>query len=164
MTFVDTTDNLVKLAVAHLATLGYADVSVCDNDDINGKFVGPPPAEPNRHWYLGIAGTDCEYVDEPGIDLILIRPKNKDMDDQIDLRDFEHLERLLSEEGYLEPPQMYAVQRDGLEGGTDVIVARSHAAAYEAATKRWPNERAHVMRICTGAAEVARLASLCTKP
>ena len=105
MTFVDTTNNLVKLAVAHLIALGYTNVDVEDNDDIGGKYVEPRPTDPGRRWCLSLAGTDCKYVDESGIDAIFIRPKAAGGDEAITLRDFDHLDLLLVKEGYLRPIQ-----------------------------------------------------------
>src|SRR5689334_5907675 len=102
MAFSDTTDNLVKLAVDHLTALGFTDVRVDDSDeDFTDKHVTPQLTSSDRHWYLNIAGTDYEYVEEPGIDVVFVRPEG---DDQITLDDFEQLDRLLATEGYLAPP------------------------------------------------------------
>lgn len=105
MIFDDTTENLVKLAVDHLTKLGFINITVDDNEDTDAKDVGPPPADPHRHWYLVMSGTDSKYVDNPGIDVIFIRPPSEGLDDAITLKDFDHLDLLLVKEGYLGPTQ-----------------------------------------------------------
>lgn len=141
-----TTAELAVIATAMIAALGIdpASVTQCRNDDIDGLFVQPPMRSDDEHWYLGVAGTDCEYVDEPGIDVSVIRTSAAETDLQQEIRSLRGLVKLLVQEGHLPAAtrlRRYAVTRYSGQcvfEGTAVVEAVSRKAARAAGCVLWP--------------------------
>jgi hypothetical protein len=144
------TARLVVLARAMIASLGVDPglITECPNDDIDGVFVhpgrGPVPKEDDC-WYLSVAGTDCPYVDEPGIDVVVIRPDRKLGDRQDPLRGVDDLLAALVADRHL--PQgtvlnTYVVRRyrrPGAMCGMALVRAVSQDAAEKSAFVLWPD-------------------------
>ena len=98
--FNTSTTNLTNLISTHLTSLGFPGVTSGERWEGDGVIhVGPPPQDPDRHWYLWVSGNDNEYY-PPGISLVLINPKGTH-DDVIEIEDFSHLESLLTQHNYL---------------------------------------------------------------
>ena len=141
-----TTAELAVIATAMIAALGIdpASVTQCRNDDIDGLYVLPPLRSDDEHWYLGVAGTDCEYVDEPGIDVNVIRTSAVGTDLQPEIRSIRGLVKLLVQEGHLPAAtrlRRYAVTRYSGQytfEGIAVVDAVSRNAALAASRVLWP--------------------------
>jgi hypothetical protein len=98
------TPELTKLLVQHLTNLGFPGVTSEERWEGDGVFVvGPPPRDPNVHWYLWASGSDNSMYPF-GVSLVLIGDNSEawDGDDEvIEVESLEHLARVLTDNGYL---------------------------------------------------------------
>lgn len=101
-----TTDELITAAEEAIRALGFRTAGeAVERWEGDGVMLVTPErtahADDDHHWYLCMAGTDNKYVDEPGIDVIVIGPKASKYDLHECLRDWDHLRELLTAGGYL---------------------------------------------------------------
>ena len=100
-----TTAELIAEAQGAIRALGFKTGEAAERWEGDGVMLVIPGrtahADDDHHWYLCMAGTDNEYMDEPGIDVIVIGPKAEKYDRHEALRGWDHLKEILTAEGYL---------------------------------------------------------------
>jgi len=72
------TPELVQKVSEYLTSLGFEAVSANQRWEGDGVFVvGPPPRDPNVHWYLWVNGNDNPFF-KTSVTIVFITPKGQD--------------------------------------------------------------------------------------